>query len=97
MLVFKTEKDFSKYDDEPNRLEFKPSKIIDLRHVTSVYFHYDRDAPVKSKKLLNKNLEHSRFDIYTPTRQFNLKTEEREIDRAVEWVAALQESVEFFA
>lgn len=34
-----------------------PNKVIDLSHVTSVNFHYDRDAPVKSKKLFKlKNL-----------------------------------------
>lgn len=35
-------------------LDTKVSKTIDMREVTSVCFHYDRDAPVKSKKLHSK-------------------------------------------
>jgi len=35
-------------------LSAKVKKTLDLREVTSVCFHYDRDAPVKSKKLDTK-------------------------------------------
>jgi PH domain len=34
--------------------EAKAKKNIDMRDPTSVCFHYDRDAPVKSKKLNSK-------------------------------------------
>lgn len=75
-----------------------PRKVIDLSHVTSVNFHYDRDAPVKSKKLFKgKNLNESRFDIYTPTRTFMLRAENSDVSESATWVASLQEAVEFFS
>lgn len=41
-----------------------------------VCWHYDESAPTKSKKLVKgeKN-DKSRFDIYTPGRIFNMKSE----------------------
>ena len=75
-----------------------PRKVIDLSHVTSVNFHYDRDAPVKSKKLFSgKNLNEARFDIYTPTRTYMLRAENNDINESASWVASIQESVEFFS
>ena len=42
-----------------------------MKKVQNVAFHYDENAPVKSKKLNNKK-EHdeSRFDVYTPNRVY---------------------------
>ena len=61
-----------------------------MSHVTSVNFHYDRDAPVKSKKLFSgAALKESRFDIYTPTRTFMLRSENNDIEESTSWVAAL--------
>jgi hypothetical protein len=75
-----------------------PSKTIDLGQVTSVAFHYSRDAPVKSKKLFSaKNLEESRFDIYTPTRVFMLKSESNDIRESSRWVAVLRDAVDYSA
>ena len=70
-----------------------------MSQVTSVNFHYDRDAPVKSKKLFKggKNLKESRFDIYTQYRTFMLRSENNDIKDSASWVAALQEAVEFFS
>jgi len=69
-----------------------------MSHVTSVNFHYDRNAPVKSKKLFKmKNLNESRFDIYTPTRTYMMRTENNDISESATWVASLQEAVEFFS
>jgi hypothetical protein len=69
-----------------------------MRHVTSVAFHYSRDAPVKSKKLFKQtNLDASRFDVYTPTRIYMLNTEDNDIEDSSSWVAALKEAVEFLA
>ena len=80
------------------REKMPPSKTIDLGQVTSVAFHYSRDAPVKSKKLFSaKNLEESRFDIYTPTRVFMLKSESNDIRESSRWVAVLKEAVEYSA
>ena len=75
-------------------------KTIDMSHATSVNFHYDRDAPVKSKRLfsgLGEQLDKSRFDIYTPTRVFMMKAEDAQVSESVEWVAALSEAVTFFS
>lgn len=69
-----------------------------MSHVTSVNFHYDRDAPVKSKKLFKGvALKESRFDIYTPTRKFMLRSENNDVVESTSWVAALKESIEFFS
>ena len=68
-----------------------------MSHVTQVCFHYDKDAPVKSKKLFRLNSQdESRFDIYTPTRKFMLKAEANSLQDSVAWVAALREAIEFF-
>ena len=69
-----------------------------MSQVTSVNFHYDRDAPVKSKKLFSgKVLDESRFDVYTPARKFMLRAENRDISESAAWVASLKEAVEFFS
>ena len=38
--------------------------MIDLKTVHNVCFHYDKDAPITSKKINMDNLEESRFDVY---------------------------------
>lgn len=69
-----------------------------MSHVTSVNFHYDTNAPVKSKKLFKlKNPNESRFDVYTPTRTYMLRSENNDISESATWVASLQEAVEFFS
>mmetsp|Transcript_5195 Transcript_5195/g.6927 ORF Transcript_5195/g.6927 Transcript_5195/m.6927 type:complete len:88 (-) Transcript_5195:46-309(-) len=83
---------------DPNLMRVVPSKVIDMSHVTSVNFHYDRDAPVKSKKLFKGvALNEARFDVYTPTRKFMLRAEHNDVTESTAWVAALKESVEFFS
>ena len=97
LLIFKSEQDYTKSLNQSNGRVI-PRKVIDMSHVTSVNFHYDRDAPVKSKKLLKgvKNLNESRFDVYTPTRTFMLRAEDNDINDSAAWVASLREGVEFF-
>lgn len=75
-----------------------PSKTIDMSHVTNVAFHYSRDAPIKSKKLFSSStLEQSRFDIYTPTRVFMLKSVSNDLEESSQWVAAIREAVDAMA
>ena len=88
----------NEYRSENPRELAPPSKTIDLSHATNIAFHYSRDAPIKSKKLFSaKNLEESRFDIYTPTRVFMLKSEINDIKESSSWVAALKEGIDFLA
>ena len=61
--------------------------------VTSVVFHYDQNAPIKSKKLDKKDKDESRFDIYTPERIFMLKSDENSFFEANEWVTILSKIV----
>ena len=97
--MFQSQEDFEKFENAQKmgrRVEIS-KKVIDMSHVTQVCFHYDRNAPVKSKKLFAGNNDESRFDIYTPTRTFMMKADEGEISESVSWVAALQETVTFFS
>ena len=81
--MFKSEKEFFTFDNPKlqsnESTSVQPSKVIDMSHVTNVCFHYDKDAPEKSKKLFNAGLDESRFDIYTPTRKFMMKAEANSI------------------
>ena len=75
IMIYQSESDFKKTDSMGRKP--KPKKVIDMSGVTSVNFHYDRDAPRKSKRLfeMNNKLDQSRFDIYTPTRTYMLKSD----------------------
>lgn len=97
LMVYQDEKDYLR--GQSTGIKAKPKKIINMNGVQSVNFHYDKDAPRKSKKLFatSNSLDQSRFDIYTPTRTYMLKAEAQSVEDSVEWVAALQECVEFFA
>jgi hypothetical protein len=95
LMVYKSPKEYK--SDDPRDLK-SPSKIIDMSHATSVAFHYSHNAPVKSKKLFSmKNLEESRFDIYTATRVYMFKSETNDIKESSCWVSALKEAVDFLA
>ncbi len=51
--------------------------------------HYDKNAPVKSKKLEKQEKDESRFDIYTPERVFMLKADDSSLMEANDWVTVL--------
>jgi hypothetical protein len=61
-----------------------------MAKVKAVAFHYDEKAPVKSKKIEVKDKDESRFDIYTPTRVYMLKTDGVSIWEAEDWVRILK-------
>ena len=52
---------------------------IEIDSVNSVCFHYDKNAPVKSKKLNSSKVDPSRFDIYTKERVFNFKASSKDV------------------
>ena len=87
LMIYQSEQAFKKIDGAGRKP--KPKKVIDMSGVTSVNFHYDKDAPRKSKRLfeMSNKLDQSRFDIYTPTRTYMLRSES--VQESVEWVAAL--------
>jgi len=64
--------------------------------VTTVAFHYDENAPVKSKKLSKKEKDESRFDIYTQHRSYMMKTEGNSVIESEWWVRVLKESAKSF-
>lgn len=65
--------------------------MIDMRNVQCVCYHYDQNAPIPSKKLQkNEKRDTSRFDIYTPGRIFNLKSDEADSLNSDQWLAILQ-------
>ena len=55
-------------------------------------FHYDENAPVKSKKMQAKDKNETRFDVYTNTRTYMLKTDGVSIWESSDWVKILQQS-----
>ena len=63
-----------------------------MSKVSYVSFHYDTNAPVKSKRLSNKEKDESRFDIYTPERVFMLHSDGNSLFEANEWVEILEKT-----
>ena len=43
----------------------KPKQLVKMKKIQTVVFHYDENAPVKSKRLSKGDKDESRFDIYT--------------------------------
>jgi hypothetical protein len=64
------------YDgDEPEDLK-KAKKMVEMKTVKVVCWHYDEQAPNKSKRIDKADAnDKSRIDIYTPGRIFNMKSE----------------------
>lgn len=63
-----------------------------MSKVSAVAFHYDQNAPVKSKKLKKKGgKDESRFDVYTPNRVYMLKSEGESLIESEWWVRILKE------
>jgi len=59
--------------------------------VEVVCWHYDESAPNRSKKLEKADQnDKSRFDIYTPGRIFNMKSEYEDEQNSNSWLANLQ-------
>mmetsp|Transcript_28882 Transcript_28882/g.27786 ORF Transcript_28882/g.27786 Transcript_28882/m.27786 type:complete len:90 (-) Transcript_28882:108-377(-) len=59
------------YEDHTKK---NPKKVILMSSVKQIAFHYDYTAPVLSKKLKKKkDLDETRFDIYTVSRKYFLK------------------------
>lgn len=50
-------------------------RLVDIKNVC---FHYDKDAPVKSKKLRKQRTQaqNCRFDVYTTQRLYHFNVEE---------------------
>jgi hypothetical protein len=74
------------YDNDKKKY---PKKRVDMKEVTSVNFHYDENAPVRSRKLDEKKKDESRFDIYTPHRTYMLKNESGSWFDSEGWVTIL--------
>jgi len=62
-----------------------------MEKVRAVNFHYDENAPVKSKKLSKKEKDESRFDLYTPNRTYMFKPEGNSVIESEWWVRILRE------
>lgn len=59
------------HDEKEHLLKVRDNcKTVEMRTVTNVCFHYDKDAPVKSKKLSSEKVDASRFDLYTKERLY---------------------------
>ena len=63
-----------------------------MKQVSCVCFHYDKNAPIQSRKLtkeLSESNDKSRFDVYTAGRVFHLKSEDADSFNSDEWIAIL--------
>ena len=70
-----------------------------MSNVKCVCYHYDPHAPIKSQKLDKKsigNLDKSRFDIYTPGRIFNLKSDYEDTLNSEQWIGLLQQCAAYY-
>ena len=79
---------------DKSRKELK--KEIDMKKVTQVFFHYDENAPKKSKKIDEKGIEESRFDIYTTNKRFKFKTKDDNIWESQAWVKSFKKFAEYY-
>lgn len=77
------------YEDEKRK---HAGKVIELSKVSYIAFHYDENAPVKSKRLSNKDKDESRFDIYTPERVFMLHSDGKSFFESNEWVEIISKA-----
>lgn len=60
--------------------------------MAAVCFHYDENAPVKSKKIDANDVDKSRFDVYALGRVYNLRSEKTDELNSEEWVTVLQKA-----
>ena len=77
-------------------------KTLDLSSgsVTAVCFHYDKDAPIQSKRMDIREKDESRFDIYVKKpvlRSYKLRTEDMNQFQAEDWVTTLQAALKHYA
>lgn len=80
------------YSDESKK---EQKKVIMMKKVQTVVFHYDENAPTKSKKLRKSERDESRFDIYTKGRTYMMKSVGNSIWDSEAWVRILRQSAEF--
>ena len=88
-IVLKNDRLYFYETDSPKDM-LKAKKMIDMKNTKCCCYHYDQFAPIKSQKL-GKGIktDKSRFDIYTPGRVFNLKSEFADYENSDEWLAVL--------
>jgi hypothetical protein len=67
----------------------KSKKMVDMKNVRCVCYHYDEIAPVKSQKIDKHKNDKSRFDIYCPGRIFHMKSEHEDSLNSDEWLSRL--------
>ena len=89
-LWLKNEKLFFYDGDDLSATEGKAKKVVNMCNVKCVCYHYDSNAPIKSRKIDKANMDKSRFDIYTPGRIFNLKSEDEDSHNSDLWIETLQ-------
>jgi hypothetical protein len=87
-LYLEDDKLFMFEGDKPTEME-KARKMIDMRKIQCVCYHYDKDAPIKSKKIEKALNDMSRFDIYTVGRIFHLKSENDDSVNSEKWISML--------
>jgi hypothetical protein len=90
-LWLKDEKLYFYGSDDPKATDEKAKKVINMKNVQCVCYHYDSNAPIKSNKMSRKDkMDKSRFDIYTPGRIFNMKSEFEDSLNSDLWISMLQ-------
>lgn len=78
-FILKDSKLYIYHSEADSKLKGSKRTTIEMARVSNVCFHYDIDAPVKSKKLGGRtmsNQDESRFDIYSTDRVYQLKADE---------------------
>jgi tRNA G18 (ribose-2'-O)-methylase SpoU len=77
----------------------KKTKIQTLSlktEVTSVFFHYDENAPKVSKRIYIKEKDESRFDLYVTKpmpRAFMLRVDNENVWEAEDWINTIQDAI----
>jgi len=86
------------FETQEKSTNAKEKKRIFMSRVATVVFHYDENAPKKSKKLKKKKseLDGSRFDIYTPDRVYKLKPDHGGEGESQSWVTILRKASEYY-
>jgi hypothetical protein len=82
------------YEDEKRKNQ---GKVIEMTKVNYVSFHYDENAPIKSKRLSNKEKDESRFDIYTSERVFMMHSDGNSVFESNAWVEILEKAAKKYS
>ncbi len=74
-------------------------KFIELKKAKAISFHYDENAPKKSKKIGLKDNDETRFDLYmsTNSKKYKFKSEDESVWESEAWVQIIKDVIDKYS